>query len=125
MIVRDVEFLREKEMVVQCPDGGFTSFRYLIEKDNMGFTLTKTVIPVGENQFWNYKNHLEACLCIAGQGVLINSKTGQAFGIVPGTMYALDKNDPHSFRAVEDTHLVCVFNPPLKGNEIHKKDGSY
>jgi L-ectoine synthase len=44
---------------------------------------------------------------------------------VPDTIYALDKNDRHQFEAVEDTILLSIFNPPVKGSEVHKKDGSY
>lgn len=110
---------------ITCPNNGFTSYRYLLEKDNMGFTLTKTIIPVNGKQFWHYKNHLEACLCIEGKGILTDLKTGQQHIILPDIMYALNNNDPHEFEAMQKTILICVFNPPLKGNEVHKKDGSY
>ena len=44
----------------------------------------------------------------------------------PGTLYALDRNDAHVLRATKgDLRLVCVFNPPLSGNERHREDGSY
>lgn len=110
---------------VHCPKGGFVSYRYLLEKDGLGFTMTKTLIPKGEQQFWHYKNHLEACFCVSGKGFLNHAETKEGFLIVPGVVYALDKNDPHYFKAVEDTVLICVFNPPLVGCEVHKEDGSY
>ncbi len=110
---------------VDCPRGGFKSLRILLEEDNMGYTLTKTLIPKGEPQFWHYKNHLETCFCTEGSGILKNLITNEIFEIKPGIAYVLDKHDPHTFQAVEDTVLVCVFNPPLKGREIHKSDGSY
>jgi ParB-like chromosome segregation protein Spo0J len=37
----------------------------------------------------------------------------------------LDKNDPHWFEAHQQTVLICVFNPPLSGQETHQEDGSY
>ena len=40
-------------------------------------------------------------------------------------MYALNKHDNHLFRATEECVLICVFNPPLTGNEVHKEDNSY
>jgi L-ectoine synthase len=40
-------------------------------------------------------------------------------------MYALDKHDKHFFKALEPVVLICVFNPPLAGNEVHQADGSY
>jgi len=111
---------------VKCPNGGFESFRFLLENDKMGFTITKTVIsPMKGEQFWHYKNHLEACLCISGYGRLVNIETDESYTIEPGTMYALDKNDAHTFEAYEEVVLICVFNPPLTGKEVHKNDGSY
>ena len=110
---------------VKCPKKGFTSYRYLTKKDKMGFTLTKTVIPKGETQIWHYKNHLEACICIKGYGILTDLTTNKQYEITKDVMYALNKHDKHSFIADEETILICVFNPPLKGKEVHKEDGSY
>lgn len=110
---------------VHCPRGGFISYRFLLKKDNMGFGFTKTVIPVGPPQFWHYKNHLEACFCIKGSGYITNTRTKKKFSISPDVMYVLDKHDPHIFRAIKEVTLLCVFNPPLTGKEIHGKDGSY
>ncbi len=125
MIVRTLKDVEHSGKVVRCPVGGFTSNRYLLQEDNMGFTMTKTVIPVNGVQTWHYKNHLEACFCISGAGILTNVDTGESFDIKEDTMYALDKNDKHSFQAKEKTVLICVFNPALVGDEVHKKDGSY
>ena len=125
MIVRNIEDVIKENRVVSCPKGGFISNRYLLESDNMGFTMTRTVIPVNGVQTWHYKNHLEACMCISGKGILTNCETGEKHDITNGTMYALDKNDKHTFEALEPTVLICVFNPPLTGKEVHKKDHSY
>lgn len=104
---------------------GFVSMRVLLDKDKMGFGLHKTIIPKGEPQHWHYKNHLEACYCIQGRGMITNLETNESFEIIPDTIYVLDKNDDHTFQALEDTVLISIFNPPVKGKEIHKKDGSY
>ena len=114
-----------KSRVVRCPKNGFISRRILLEKDGMGYSLTKTVIPVGKKQFWHYKNHLESCYCISGKGKLTNKVTGESFIIIPDTTYVLDKNDPHYFEAITEVTLLCIFNPPLTGSEVHQKDGSY
>ncbi len=110
---------------VDCPNGGFKSLRVLLEQDGMGYTVTETRIPKGPAQTWHYKNHLETCFCIQGHGHLTNLETGDEYVIRPGSVYALDKNDRHEFKALEDTVLICIFNPPLKGLEVHKSDGSY
>jgi len=114
-----------KDRVVQCPNGGFTSNRILLQSDNMGYTMTKTVIEPNGKQFWHYKEHLESCYCVSGKGVLTNKLTGEEFTIEADVTYVLDKNDPHYFEALETVTLICVFNPPLQGAEVHRDDGSY
>lgn len=104
---------------------GFESVRYLLEKDNMGFSLHRTFIPKGTERIWHYTHHLEACYCIQGKAYITNNITGDRFLILPDTMYALDQNDPHTFKAAEDTVLISIFNPPVEGSEIHDGDHSY
>lgn len=110
---------------VYCPKGGFISHRMLLASDNMGYTITITDVPRGSPQKWHYKNHLESCYCISGRGVLTNLQTGKAFWIEPETLYVLDLHDEHTLEARNDMRLLCVFNPPLIGKEVHKEDGSY
>jgi len=105
-------------------DGG-VSHRALLDGDGMGYTLTKTVIQPGRVNDWHYKNHLESCYCISGKGVLTDQRSGEQYIIVPGKGYALNDYDPHTFEAEVETTLICVFNPPLQGDEIHREDGSY
>lgn len=121
MIVRSIL----ESIVVHCPKDGFYSHRYLTQKDGLGFTITQTVIPPNGEQFWHYKNHIEACLCIDGRGVLTDLSSGKKYDIFPGVLYALNNHDPHLFEAYDEVTLVCVFLPALNGNEIHKEDGSY
>lgn len=125
MKVINVADIAGTEREVSCPNGGFVSSRVLLEADNMGYTMTKTVIPVNGKQFWHYKKHLESCYCIAGKGILTNKITGEEFEIKPDVVYVLDNNDPHYFEAIEEVVLICVFNPPLTGKEVHNEDGSY
>jgi mannose-6-phosphate isomerase-like protein (cupin superfamily) len=124
-----MKIIKTKELpdnrIVTCPKGGFISNRILLDTDNMGYTLTKTIIPVNGKQFWHYKNHLESCYCISGLGKITNKITGEEFTIEPDTTYVLDNHDPHYFEAIEETILICVFNPPLTGQEVHQEDGSY
>lgn len=122
-VIRTAELPEDR--VVHCPKGGFTSNRILLESDNMGYTMTKTVVHPGMVNRWHYKHHLESCYCVSGSGLLINERTTEYFAIAPDTTYVLDKNDPHTFEALEETVLICVFNPPLTGREVHQADDSY
>lgn len=109
---------------VHCPRGEFISLRGLIKSDGMGYSVTKTIVSEGGPYLWHYKNHLESCYCISGKGILRDS-TGNTYEVSPDTLYVLDKNDKHFFTASEETVLLCVFNPPLNGPEVHNNDGSY
>ena len=51
--------------------------------------------------------------------------TGEVFALKAGTMYTLDRHDPHRLDATTDMRIVCVFSPALVGRETHDKDGSY
>ncbi len=125
MKVIRLDEIQSTDRQVDCPRGGFTSYRFLLASDGLGFSLHKTVIPKGDVQAWHYKHHLEACYCVSGRGVLIDWGDVREWTIEPDTVYAPDKNDLHTFQALEDTVLICVFNPPLTGHEVHRDDGSY
>jgi|CEGD01.1.fsa_nt_gi L-ectoine synthase len=117
------EELLEKERIVKFHAG--ISKRILIKSDNLGFGFTKTTIfPEHGKVMQHYKHHLEACYCIQGKAILSN-EDGMEYFIEPGVTYVLDQNDKHWFEALEETVLLCIWNPPLHGKEIHRKDGSY
>jgi len=119
-----LEELLGTEREVQSPDG-WTSVRFLLKKDGMGFSFHETTFPTGlEVDMW-YKHHLEAVYCYKGRGLLTNRDTGETFTIEPGTCYALDQHDRHTLRSDEEMKLVCVFNPPVTGTEIHDEEGAY
>lgn len=124
MKVIDAKSLEETR-VIECPKGNFVSHRILLEKDNMGYTMTKTVIKKGGPYYWHYKEHLESCYCVSGTGFVTNKATGEKHEVKPDITYVLDNHDPHEFEALEEVTLICVFNPPLVGNEVHQEDGSY
>lgn len=124
MKVVKLQDLLGTEREVKSP-AGWTSVRFLLKKDNMGFSFHETTFPDGlEVDMW-YKHHLEAVYCYQGRGTLTNRDTGESFVIEPGTCYALDNNDRHTLKCEKELKLVCVFNPPVTGTEVHDKDGAY
>lgn len=123
MIVRRVGDLdgTERDTVADT----WRSRRFLLAEDGMGFSFHETIIGAGtETSMW-YRHHLEAVYCVAGRGTIEDLVTGEVHEIADGTMYALNNNDRHVVRAIEDLRLVCVFNPPCVGGETHDADGAY
>ena len=123
MNIRSIKEIEGTDRDVSFKEG--RSLRVLLEKDGLGFSLHKTMIPKGAKGHWHYKHHQEACYCIKGSGIITNLDTKESFKINVDTTYILDNNDDHTFEALEDVVLISVFNPPVTGNEIHKEDGSY
>jgi L-ectoine synthase len=123
MIVRNLEELRGTSREVNAPN--WVSMRLLLREDGMGFSFHVTTLFAGtETKMW-YKNHLEAVLCVEGEGELEELETGKKHLITAGTMYALNEHDRHILRARKNLKMVCVFNPPCTGRETHDEDGAY
>lgn len=102
----------------------WNSRRLLLKKDGMGFSMHDTIIKAGTETLIWYKNHVEAVYCIEGEGE-IEVIGGATYPITPGVLYALDGNEKHLLRASKQLRMVCVFNPPLTGAEVHDKEGVY
>lgn len=105
---------------------GWVSRRFLLKKDGMGFSFHETIIPANSTHEFEYKHHLEAVYCVGGNGRIENLATGEVHEISDGTLYALDQHDRHRlYGGSEDMRLVCAFNPPVTGTEVHGPDGAY
>ncbi|MDD1780942.1 ectoine synthase [Enterovibrio sp. ZSDZ35] len=118
MFVRSLKELESTDRFVDWGNG--TSHRLLTQVDNMGFTVCHTVVRAGSESKLHYKNHLEACYCIDGEGE-VEDMAGNVFTIRKGDIYVLNQHDPHYLRGgtTTDLVLVSVFNPPLTGSETH------
>jgi len=121
MFVRNLKDVEASAFFVDWGNG--TSHRLLTERDGMGFTVCHTVVRAGSEAMLEYRNHLEACYCIAGEGE-VEDMQGNRYPIRPGDLYVLDQHDKHYLRGgrTSDLILVSVFNPPLKGTERHRLD---
>ena len=123
MIVRHVS--KVEGTSADARGDGWRSLRMLTRTDSMGFTITHTTVEAGFRAELQYRNHLEACLCLEGALEIQNLDTGDRHVVRPGTMYALDRHDRHTVSALERTKLVCVFAPALVGDETHDEFGGY
>lgn len=123
MIVRSVEDVKGTERDVGAPN--WVSRRLLLKSDGMGFSLHETTVFPGTETEICYAHHLEAVFCVEGEGEVQTVADGRIHPIRPGVVYALDRHDRHYLRARTQLRLVCVFNPPLTGREVHDENGVY
>jgi len=123
MIVRYLEDLVGTDREVKGET--WSSRRFLLKEDGVGFSFNDTVIHAGTESFFWYANHIESVYCIEGEGELECVATGEVHPIRPGMLYVLNEHDKHKVRAKTDLRLMCVFNPPLTGREVHDENGVY
>ncbi|MFT0547799.1 MAG: ectoine synthase [Pseudaminobacter sp.] len=124
MIVRNVKDVIGTEHEIKTDN--WLSRRVLLKKDGMGFSFHETVIFPGTETHIHYQNHLEAVWCVEGDGEIETIADGKKYALGPGVVYALDENDEHWLRGgKEPLRVICVFNPPLTGDEVHDKEGVY
>ncbi|MBN2824481.1 MAG: ectoine synthase [Campylobacterales bacterium] len=126
MIVRNVQDIVATDKEVHAHHGGWSSRRMLLKDDNMGFSFHETIIKANTKTHIHYQNHLEAVYCVGGNGKIEDLSTGEIYKIHDGIMYALNQHDNHNlYGGSEDMRLICVFNPPIKGDENHDENGVY
>lgn len=123
MIVRRMEDIVGTERDVIAPT--FSSRRMLLARDGMGFSFHETILYAGSETLIWYANHLEAVYCVAGEGEVELLPDGPIHQIRAGTMYALNGHEKHYLRARTELRMICVFNPPLTGAEVHDEHGVY
>lgn len=126
MIIKNINEIINTDREVTAPNGNWISRRMLLKNEGMGFSFHETIIKAGTKTHIHYQNHLEAVYCVKGNGMLEDIKTGQLHQLQDGIMYALNEHDEHYLHGgTEDMRMICVFNPPLSGSEVHDKNGVY
>lgn len=125
MIIRRLKQILGTDREVKAPNGNWVSRRLSLKDDEMGFSLHDTLIHAGTETYIWYKHHLEAVYCVAGKGEIEDLETSEIHSISDGTLYLLNKHERHYLRATETMRMICVFNPPLTGKEVHTKEGFY
>lgn len=107
------------------PAPTFHSRRFLLAKDGLNVSFHDTVLDAGtETRMW-YANHVEIVYCIEGEGELEDLDNEETYEVRPGMMYCLDNHEHHVLRARTDLRMICVFDPPLTGDETHDDEGVY
>jgi L-ectoine synthase len=123
MIVRTLAELEGSERDISAPT--WTSRRFVLAGDGVGFSLHDTVMHAGTVTTMWYRHHIEAVYVLEGEGVLEDLDNGATNPLAPGTLYLLDGHERHRVTATTGLRMVCVFNPPCTGREVHDDDGVY
>lgn len=123
MLIKKLDEIRKSKRNVT--DKGWESSRLLLEEDGMGFSFHITTLKAGGEWTFHYRHHLEAVFVISGRGSVEELVNGKVHSLAPGTLYALNEHDRHTLRAETELVTVCVFNPPVTGNEVHDETGAY
>ena len=123
MIVRRLDDLEGTDRDVQTET--WRSRRLLLAGDGQRFSMHDTVIHAGTTTDMWYQHHIEAVYCIEGTGQLVDRETGDTHDLAPGTLYLLDGNERHTVHAHSQLRMVCVFDPPVTGQEVHDENGAY
>jgi L-ectoine synthase len=102
--------------------GNSVSRRLLVAADARGYALADTYIRPGTNSRMRYDRHLESCYCIEGSGQ-VRTDSG-TWDVEVGTVYAPDRHEEHWLETTTGMRLICVFSPPLMGDEKHSFDAA-
>ncbi|MDA4110840.1 ectoine synthase [Mycolicibacterium holsaticum] len=123
MIVRTTAEITGTERDVS--DGAWRSKRIILAGDGVGFSFHETTIDANSVSEFHYQHHVEAVWVVEGSGSLTNLETGEKYRLGPGTMYLLDGHERHRVTCDEQLRMLCVFNPPVTGTEVHDETGAY
>ncbi|WP_433716121.1 ectoine synthase [Nocardia sp. CA-084685] len=104
---------------------GWRSKRIVLGGDGVGFSFHETSIEAGTVHEFHYRHHVEAVWLIEGEGTLTDLDNGVSYELTPGSMYLLDGHERHRLQVRTAMRMMCVFNPPVTGQEVHDSDGVY
>ena len=125
MIVRTTKEITGTERDVEAENGNWRSKRIVLGGDKVGFSFHETTIKAGSVNEFHYANHVEAVWLVEGEGTLLDRETGETYPLAPGTMYLLNGHERHTVTATTQMRMLCVFNPPVVGTEVHDENGVY
>ncbi|ANW66431.1 L-ectoine synthase [Mycobacterium sp. djl-10] len=123
MIVRTTHEITGTDRDVSAKD--WRSKRIVLAGDGVGFSFHETTINADSVSEFHYRHHVEAVWVVDGSGTLTDLESGQSYPLAPGTMYLLNGHERHRVTCDEQLRMLCVFNPPVTGQEVHDESGTY
>lgn len=123
MIVRTTEEITGTDRDVAAAH--WRSKRIILADDGVGFSFHETTIEPNTVSEFHYRHHVEAVWVVEGTGTLTDLETGQDHPLRPGSMYLLNEHERHRVTTETKMRMLCVFNPPVTGQEVHDENGAY
>ena len=125
MIVRTIDEITDTDRDITSADGNWRSKRIVLAGDGVGFSFHETTIAAGSVNEFHYANHVEAVWLVEGTGKLIDLDNDKVYELGPGSMYLLNGHERHRVEPDTEMRMLCVFNPPVTGREVHDENGVY
>lgn len=125
MIVRDIESQSANGNLHKVAWGLMDTVRLILADDGAGFSISDVTVKKPMDVVLQYKHHVEANIFLEGGGTVENLSTGEIHKVHAGVTYIVFPQDRHRVKLSPGTRLICVFNPPLQGDENHNREGGY
>ena len=125
MIVRNITEQTKTGHLHQVAFGNMETVRLILAEDQAGFSISEVKVTRPMDVVLQYKHHIEANIFLSGGGTVENLSSGEIFEVHAGVTYIVFPQDRHRVKLSAGTRLICVFNPPLKGDENHNQEGGY
>lgn len=95
----------------------YETTRLLLASDATGVSVTDIVLRPGKEEFYGYADRTEIAYCIEGEATITDAE-GQTHQVAPCTLWVAKPGERFGFLASKLTRLICVFTPPLTGDEM-------
>lgn len=98
---------------------------FITASDQVGLSYAAVRLKPGHRSEHRYKHHTTACLVLEGALEVTDIGTGTVRRLGPGGLYCAGPEDRHRLHAVDEVHMISVFNPPLTGSDVLDSEGGY
>lgn len=96
---------------------GWKSRRLMLASENRPYSVHQTTVEAGSRLRFCYQHHSETVYCLSGAAKLINMEDGRTYDVQPGFLYSVTTAEDHQLDVVEECIFLCMFDPPLRGQE--------
>lgn len=125
MLVRTPDDVRAAGRVAELNGGSDSIAHIIVRDDQVGFSYSDVRLKPGHRSEHRHKHHTTASLVLEGALAVTERVNGQTHRLGPGGLYCAGPEVVHTIHAIDEVHMISVFNPPLTGRESLDADGGY